>query len=200
MSISGYGCTLVGDDLGALAGIKSIRVGGLSVGVDEITTIDAYRTGHATFTNASDQVSGENTVWTSALVGRQIRLDADGTLCRIKSVESGTALTLAAAYSDTGGHGAYTILPNRIVENLPLAVREQALEITFVYDKAVYDTLRDAVLAQTEDEFTLMDEEGSTDIGDAVVSHCGDMVLGSDGHAQFTAALTPSTAWEFTEA
>jgi hypothetical protein len=200
MSISGYGCTLAGDVLGALAGIKSIRVGGLSVAVDEIATIDAYRTGHATFTNGSSAVSGENTVWTSAMDGRRIRLDADGVLHRIWFVQSTTALVLTANYTGTGGHGAYTMLPSRVVENLPLAVREQPLEITFKYDKTVYDTLRDAALAQTEDEFTLTDEEGSTDIGDAVVSHCGDMVLGSDGHAQFAVTLMPATAWAFTEA
>jgi hypothetical protein len=199
MSISGYGLTLEGDALGALAGVKAITVGGLTVAVDEIATIDAYRTGHATFTTSSDQVSGENTVWTSAMAGRRIRLDADGTECTIESVESGTALTLTAAYSDTGGHGAYTILPSRIVENLPLRVREGPVQITFKYDKTVYDTLRDAALGQTEDEFTLTDVEGSTDVGDAVVTACGEMTLGSDGHAQFTVTLTPLTAWTFTE-
>jgi hypothetical protein len=87
-----------------------------------------------------------------------------------------------------------------VTTNLPTKVREQPMEVTFVYDKTLYDTLRDAALAQTEDTFTLTDSEGSTEIGDGIVRRCGGKVLGSDGHAEFTVTLQPLTAWEFTPA
>lgn len=200
MSISGYELTLEGTALGALAGIEAIRVGGLELRFDEIATIESYKVGTATFTNGSDQVAGVGTAWTSDMVGHPIELDADAVLHEVASVEDVDALTLTANYSDTGGSGAYTIFPSRVVENLPLSVREGPIEIDFAYTAAVYDTLSDAVLAQTEDTFTLSDSEGSTHIGLGHVATCGGKTLGSDGHSKFTVTLMPTTCWEFTPA
>jgi len=198
MGISGYGLTLAGTALGAFSGVKAVRVGGLTLAVDEVATIEAHRTGTATFTNGNASVVGVGTGWLTAMAGRRIQLDADATPHTILSVGGATAITLSAVYSDTGGAGAYTIFPSRIIENLPLGVREQPIEVDLVYVKTLYNTLRNAALAQTEDAFTLTDVEGSTHVGDGIVSKCGDVNLGSDAHAQFTVTLTPITSWVFT--
>lgn len=87
---------------------------------------------------------------------------------------------------------------NRITEHLPLAVREQPMEVTFVYNKTIYDTLRDAVKAQTEDTFTLTDSENSTHVGLGYVGKVGSKNLDTDGHAVFSATLQPKTSWAFT--
>lgn len=70
-----------------------------------------YTTGTATFTHDSFEVDGTDTLWTSALKGRLIKLDADGqpTNQRIAEVVSATHLHLTAPYNLTGGSGAYTI-------------------------------------------------------------------------------------------
>lgn len=62
-------------------------------------------TGTLTF-NATDQVTGSGTAFTSELeVGDEIILDADETWAVVASIESDTALTLTAAYTGTGGSG-----------------------------------------------------------------------------------------------
>lgn len=198
MSISGYGLTLAGTALGSFSGIKEVRVGGLAINFDEVATIEAHRDGVATFTSGSASVTGVGTNWTSDFVGRKIQLDADATLHTVLSVQGVGALTLTAVYSDTGGAGAHTIWPTRIVENMPLGIREQPITVTLVYHKTLYDTLRDAALAQTEDTFTLSDSEGSTDVGLGRVATCGEKNLDSRGHAQFSVTLQPTTSWAFT--
>ena len=199
MAISGYSTTLVGTSLGALTGVERVTSGGLELRFDEVAILDAYRTGTATFTTDSDEVSGTNTAWTSAMVGRKIQLDADATECVIKSVETTTALTLTANYSDTGGSGAYTIFASAITEHIPLGVQAPPVTVTFNYNKTVYDTVEGAVTARTEDTFTLTDGESSTEIGLARVASVGDKTLSSDGHARFTCTLQPTTYLEFTD-
>ena len=198
MSISGYGLTLAGTALGSFAGVKAVRVGGIAVALDEIATIEAHRDGEATFTNGSDQVTGDGTNWTSAFVGRRIQLDADATIHWVESVEGVEALTLTANYSDTGGEGAYTIWPDRVVENLPLGVREAPIEVDLVYNAALWSAINAAALARTEDTFTLTDAQSSTHVGLGRVTRCGDLTLGADGHAQFSVSLQPTTCWAFT--
>jgi hypothetical protein len=198
MTISGYGLTLEGVALGSLSGIERLRVGGVALAFDEVQTIDAWRQGTATFTTTSASVTGVGTAWETAMAGRRIRLDADGVDYWILSVEGATALTLTAAYGEAGGSGAYTIWPSRLAEHVPLGVLEQPIEVDFCYDETLYDALRDAALAQTEDEFTLTDSESSVHVGDGRVSRCGDLVLGPDSHMHFTVTLTPTTQWEFT--
>lgn len=87
---------------------------------------------------------------------------------------------------------------NRVVENLPTKVREQAMEVTFKYTKAIYNTLRTALLAQTSETWTLTDSESSTEAGTGYVRRVGGKVLGTDGHAEFTASIQPQTKWTFT--
>ncbi len=195
---SGYGATLVGDALGSLAGVESMTFGDLETRFDEVTVLDAYRTGTATFTNGSTTVTGSGTAWTSEMEGRQVRLDADGTLVTIADVGSTTSITLASAYSDTGGSGAYTIMPSRVVENLPLSTHEGPVVIVLKYNKTVYETLHDAAEAQTEDEFTVTDSGASTHIGQCRVGNVGGINLDSQGHATFSLTLQPTTTFDFT--
>jgi len=198
MSISGFGATLEGLALGSFAGVKAIRVGGVTLAFDEVMTIEAHRDGTATFTNGSAAVTGVDSNWTSDMAGRRIQLDADGTVVTVLSVGGATALTLTANYTDTGGSGAYTMFPTRVAEHVPLGVLEQPISIDFVYEPTLWSALNGAALAQTEDTFTLTDVEGSTHVGLGRVETCGDMRLGSDASAQFTVTLMPTTAWEFT--
>lgn len=67
-------------------------------------------TGTLTFTNASDQVTGVSTLFTTELeVGDFISLDADEVWAEVESIESNTALTLTAVYAGTGGAGAGSV-------------------------------------------------------------------------------------------
>jgi len=129
MPITGYETTLAGATLGAITGIKSVRVGGVEVSMIEV-----------------------------------------------------------AALGDT----------NRIPENVPGKVRESPVEVTIIHDKTLYDTMRDAAIARTEDTFTLTDAETSTHVGLGFVSKVGEEGLDTEGDVVFTAVLTPKTSWAFT--
>jgi len=106
---------------GAAAAVTAYRMHAMPFIVPRNLTIDRlgfritaatadYTTGTATFTNGSDQVVGAGGAsFAAGHVGRKIQLDADAVWHTIKSVEDATHLTLTAAYSDTGGAGAYTI-------------------------------------------------------------------------------------------
>lgn len=85
-----------------------------------------------------------------------------------------------------------------VPEKLPLAVREQPMEVTFKYAKALYDTLRDAAKAKTNDTFTLTDSDSSTHVGAGWVTKVGPLNLSTDGISEFTVTLTPQTTWTFT--
>lgn len=196
--INGYGLTLESDVHGAFAGVESVTVGGLEVSFDEIATLEAHRTGTASFTNGSTAVVGTASGWTADMAGRRIRLDADGDEYAIASVTDATHLTLAAAFAGSTGSGAYTILPTRVVENIPLAVRESPMEVTLTYSQTLYETLRGAAKDRTESEWTLTDVESSVHVGEGRVRSVGGMTLGAEGHATFTVSLQPTTCWAFT--
>lgn len=87
---------------------------------------------------------------------------------------------------------------NRIPENLPLTVREQPMEIVFTYNKTIYDTLRDAAKARTEDTFTFTDSGSSIHAGAGFVAGVTGTGYSTDSHATFTCRLQPKTSWTFT--
>lgn len=74
---------------------------------------DDYTTGTiTTLANAGTAVTGNGTTWTSAMIGRYIKIDADGQFYRITAVGSTTTLTIASPYqgvSIAAGTSAYTI-------------------------------------------------------------------------------------------
>ena len=80
-----------------------------------ITTVAPYETGTVDVTNGSATVTGNSTVWTSAMVGRKIRIASENAYYRIKAVGSGTSLTLEVLYQGTtktlalGTNPAYSI-------------------------------------------------------------------------------------------
>ena len=80
-----------------------------------ITTVAPYETGTVDVTNGSATVTGNSTVWTSAMVGRKIRIASENAYYRIKAVGSGTSLTLEVPYQGTtktlalGTNPAYSI-------------------------------------------------------------------------------------------
>lgn len=70
-----------------------------------------HTTGTVTVKNNSKTVVGSTTAWTKAMVGRKFRVDADGDVYKIESVDSATLLTLTREYQGTGGSGkSYTVL------------------------------------------------------------------------------------------
>jgi len=87
---------------------------------------------------------------------------------------------------------------NRIPENLPLGVVGQPATVRFVYDKTIYATLEGAVVARTQDTFTITDSGSSTDLGVGYVKSVTDKVLGTDGATTFTCTLQPKTYFAFT--
>lgn len=85
-----------------------------------------------------------------------------------------------------------------VPEKLPMAVREQPMEVTIKYAKTLYNTLRDAALGKTLDTFTLTDSESSTHVGAGWVTKCGPVNLGTTDISEFTVTITPQTKWAFT--
>src|SRR3990167_5562213 len=51
-----------------------------------ITTVAPYATGTVAMTNGSKTVTGTDTVWTSAMVGRKIRFGSDNAYYRIAAI------------------------------------------------------------------------------------------------------------------
>ena len=66
-----------------------------------ITTVAPYTTGTVAMTNGSTTVTGTDTVWTSAMVGRKIRFGSDNAYYRISAVGGTTSLTLEVPYQGT---------------------------------------------------------------------------------------------------
>jgi hypothetical protein len=66
-----------------------------------ITTVAPYETGTVDVTNNSATVTGNSTVWTSAMVGRKIRVAGENAYYRIKTVGSTTSITLEVPYQGT---------------------------------------------------------------------------------------------------
>src|SRR3990167_8348483 len=63
-----------------------------------ITTIAPYTTNTVTVANGSTTVTGATTTFTSAMVGRKIRIGAENAYYRISAFVSTTELTLEVAY------------------------------------------------------------------------------------------------------
>jgi len=116
-----------------------------------------------------------------------------GSLTGIKDIRVGGVQVSIAEVATLGD-------TNRIPENLPTKVRDGAIELTFVYNKTVYDDLRSAAIARTEDTFTLTDAETSAHAGLGFVTRCGDLGFDTDNDQVFTVTLTPKTSWAFTPA
>ena len=76
-------------------------------------SIDDYTTGTiTTLANAGTAVTGDSSVWTSAMVGRYFKIDADGEWYKISAFGTTTTLTLDSAYQGVAiaaGTSAYTI-------------------------------------------------------------------------------------------
>lgn len=75
---------------------------------DKTPSIADYTTGTVTVANGSVTVTGDSTVWTSAMAGRFLTITdptnlGQGYWYRITSVESGTSLTLETGYDGTAG-------------------------------------------------------------------------------------------------
>ena len=77
-------------------------------GSDQVIIPADSLSGELTFVNGSDQVSGNvDTKFSTELwIGCEIKLTADDVFVEVKSIESDTALTLTANYSEAGGTGA----------------------------------------------------------------------------------------------
>lgn len=198
MGINGYGLTLISGTHGAISGIESVSVGGIELAFDDVNSLESYTTGTATFTSGSAAVVGVGTAWSSDMIGRQIRRDNYATWYTIIAVADTTHLTLSATFGTTTGTAAYTILPSRLVESLPMGVRESPVDVTVTYSKTLYATLKAALEARTSSTWTLTDVEGSTHVGSGYVAAVSSLNLAADGHATFTLRLQPSTRWAFT--
>ncbi len=75
-----------------------------------ITTIAPYTTGTVTATNGSATITGSGTTFTSAMVGRKIKVGSDNAYYRIKTFTSATSIDLEANYQGTTASAqTYTI-------------------------------------------------------------------------------------------
>jgi hypothetical protein len=75
-----------------------------------ITTVAPYQTGTITVTNNSKTVTGSGTTFTSAMVGRKIRVHGENAYYRIGAYVSATELTLEVVYQgDTDSALTYSI-------------------------------------------------------------------------------------------
>ncbi len=75
-----------------------------------ISTVAPYTTGTVSVVNGTNAVVGVGTTWTSAMVGRKIRIASGQPYYRIKSIDSTTALTLTTLFqSETAVGATYNI-------------------------------------------------------------------------------------------
>ena len=75
-----------------------------------ITTVAPYETGTVTVTNNSKTVTGSGTTFTTAMVGRKIRVAGQNAYYRIASYVSGTEITLENIFQgDTASAQTYSI-------------------------------------------------------------------------------------------
>lgn len=116
---------------------------------------DDYTTGTATATNGSSTITGSGTTWTSAMVGRYIKIT--DYWYKITAVGSTTSLTIQGEFGeDTVSGASYTIaelVPLSGFENLPLykalwvyfqsrdtaGARQQANQYLALYEKGLDD-------------------------------------------------------------
>lgn len=70
------------------------------------TTVAPYETGTVTATNGSKTITGSGTTFTTAMVGRKIRVDSQQAYYRISAYVSATEVTLEAPYQGTTTSGA----------------------------------------------------------------------------------------------
>lgn len=75
-----------------------------------ITTIAPYTTGTVTATTASTTLTGSGTTFTSAMVGRKVRVSSDNAYYRIAAFVSTTELTLEVPYQGTTASGSTFII------------------------------------------------------------------------------------------
>lgn len=68
-----------------------------------ITTVAPYETGTVTATNNSKTITGSGTTFTSAMVGRKIRIGSENSYYRIAAFVSTTEITLEVVYQGTTG-------------------------------------------------------------------------------------------------
>jgi hypothetical protein len=87
---------------------------------------------------------------------------------------------------------------NRVAEHVPLGVVEGPITLTIKYVKAIYNSLRNALLAQTSETWTLTDSASSTHVGSGTVASVSDEELGTGGHSVFQCTIMPATKWVFT--
>lgn len=76
-----------------------------------ISTVATYSTGTVTVTQGSPTVTGSSTVWTSAMVGRKLRVQGQNAYYRILSINTGTqVITLEQNFQGaSGSNQTYTI-------------------------------------------------------------------------------------------
>lgn len=116
---------------------------------------------------------------------------SSGSITQIESITVGglnLGFDLIRTFGDT----------NRVGEHLPLGVEESPIEVTISYVKTLYNSLRNALLAQTSETWTLTDSGASTHVGTGYVASVSGKKLGTDGHAFYTVTLMPATKWAFT--
>lgn len=107
-----------------------------------IQTIAPYETGTVSVTNGSKTVTGSGTTFTSAMVGRKIRVGTNNSYYRIASYSSATSITLDIAYQeDTASGSTYVIYKD---------------EYRLPADMDVYKVMR-----QIQDQKSLVDIESS---------------------------------------
>jgi hypothetical protein len=87
---------------------------------------------------------------------------------------------------------------NRVGEHLPLGVEDGPITVTLVYVKTLYNALRNAVLAQTSETWTLTDAGASTHVGTGFVASVSEVQYGTGGHASYQVTIMPATKWAFT--
>lgn len=90
-----------------------------------VTTVAPYETGTVSATNGSKTITGSGTTFTSAMVGRKIRVSSDTTYYVIASFTSTTSIELEQAYQGTTASGStYSIFQDEYYLNADVDWRQ----------------------------------------------------------------------------
>ena len=114
-----------------------------------------------------------------------------GSISGIQQADFGELSTTDGNWSEFGD-------TNRVSNHIPCAVTEGPAQFTVTYNKTVYDTIRDAQLAQTTEAWTYTDSEASTHVATGYISSTGGRQQNTDGPDTFTFGIQPSTCFTHT--
>lgn len=136
----------------------------------------SYTTGTVSVSNGSPTLTGTNTAWTAALVGRYFTIAGDTQSYYISAYTSATSLTISENYAGTGGAGqSYVIAADPMESN--------SLYFSSVFDPTETDHPGGPEAVLATNQFVLQNNVNDDDSLSALMPYSGDLYAFKQRHA-----------------